>query len=201
MEQVVAKIAVMTEEITMLKNELIGVKSSHATLHQQAVEKNVMDAGRHAEAAEKIQRLEAGIERIKEEAPAIGGGSSRKPLIEPKQVQVEVYAGSMTDSRSKFLEWGERVKDRVGLQNPEAVEAMEAAEKEVEPITEDRSRTLGMTVGASRELHGFLKDRTSSTAASLVRNNRSGLGLESWRLLCKQFNPKTLLGTMTAQEL
>ena len=198
MEQLRAQIAAMTDEITMLKNEIVGVKTSHATLHQQAVEKNVMDAGRHADAATRLQQLEAGLDRIKEENPTTAGGSSRKPLIEPKQVQVEVFAGSMTDSRSKFLEWGERVKDRAGLQDPNTVECMEAAEKEDDKITEDRSKALGMTTIASRELHGFLKDRTSGTAASIVRNNRAGIGLESWRLLCKQFNPKTLLGTLTA---
>ena len=201
MEQMIAQVAAMTEEIQLLKNEVVGVKASHATLHQQSVEKNVMDAGRHADAATRIAQLEEGIERVRMEAPTLPGGTSRKPLIEPKQVAVEVFSGSMTDSRSKFLEWGERVKDRAGLQDPATVEGMEAAEKESEPIDEERSKALGMTTVSSRELHGFLKDRTSGTAASIVRNNRSGIGLESWRLLNAQFNPKTLLGTMTAQDM
>ena len=46
---------------------------------------------------------------------------------------------------------------------------------------------------ANIELQGFLKEHTQGTAASIVRNNRSGLGLESWRRLCFQFNPKTTM--------
>ena len=89
-----AQVAAMSEEIQMLKNEVVGVKASHATLHQQAVEKNVMDAGRHADAATRIAQLEKGIERVKTEAPTLPGGTSRKPLIEPKQVAVDIFAGS-----------------------------------------------------------------------------------------------------------
>ena len=43
------------------------------------------------------------------------GANQPKPLIEPKQVEVKEFAGSMTDSRTKFLEWSEKIFDRVEL--------------------------------------------------------------------------------------
>ena len=78
---------------------------------------------------------------------------------------------------------------------------MDAAEKETNPITAEKSSALGVSAAESRELHSFLKDRTGGLAASVVRDNVKGVGLESWRLLCKQFNPKTLMGTMAANQL
>ena len=60
---------------------------------------------------------------------------------------------------------------------------------------------MGISEADSREVHGFLKDRTEGTAHSIVRSNRSEVGLESWRLLATQFNPKTLQGTISAEHL
>merc|ERR1739836_186912 len=50
-------------------------------------------------------------------------------------------------------------------------------------------------------LHGFLKDNTSGTAAAVIRGNTGGVGLESWRRLHAQFNPKTIRGTLQSQHL
>ena len=60
---------------------------------------------------------------------------------------------------------------------------------------------MGVDLVQSRELQGFLKDWTDGTAHSIVRGNKSVVGLESWRLLCKQFNPKTLQSTLNAQDM
>ena len=54
---------------------------------------------------------------------------------------------------------------------------------------------------ASKELHGFLKEKTKSTAEAIVRSNKSELGLESWRMLAAQFNPRTLTSTLHATHL
>ena len=70
-----------------------------------------------------------------------------------------------------------------------------------EPIIEDKSAEMGISPQTSRELHGFLKDRTDGTANAIVRSNKTGIGLESWRMLAKQFNPRTLVSTMAAQDL
>ena len=48
----------MTEENQLLKNEDISVKASHASLYQQAVDRNAADIGRHSEAENRITRLE-----------------------------------------------------------------------------------------------------------------------------------------------
>ena len=65
----------------------------------------------------------------------------------------------------------------------------------------ERRVALGVQSMESRELHGFLKDRSGGTAAAIIRKNRSRVGLESWRLLCKQFNPQTLQATLQAHQL
>ena len=78
---------------------------------------------------------------------------------------------------------------------------MTKVESMTEPITDARSRELGVSAQSSKEFNGMLKDRTSGTANGIVRSNQSKVGLESWRLLCKQFNPRTLQSTLNAQEL
>ena len=199
-----AQVTTLAQELSVLKEEIVVVKTAHATMHQDSVNKNVMDAGRHAEAANKITAL---AERVDEMAGqftnpfAAPGDKWRKPLIEPKQVEVEKFNGAVSDSRAKFLEWSEHIKDRTLLSNPKVVDAMDLAEKETDVITMERSMELGVQSLESRELHGFLKDRSGGTAAAIIRNNRSRVGLESWRLLCKQFNPQTLQATLQAHQL
>ena len=117
----------------MLKQEIVGIKGSHASLHQQSVDHSVLTAGRSAEAMQKIQALEEKMGNITN--PVSDKGQSRKPLIEPKQVEVEKFAGAIMDSRGKFLTWSERVKDRAELFDPNLSEVMTKVEGEEEPIT------------------------------------------------------------------
>ena len=177
-----AQITTLSEELTLVKAEIVNVKSSHATMHQQSVDKNVMDGARFAEAATKINELTERIDQVSADARnpfAPSTATHAKPLLEPKQVQVDVFAGAVVDSRAKFLEWCEKVHDRVALTDPAIVEAMTKAENEDEPISSTRSGTLGVNTAYSKQLHGFLKNWTSGTAASIVRNNTGGIGLES----------------------
>merc|ERR1711994_460495 len=60
---------------------------------------------------------------------------------------------------------------------------------------------LGVTKQMNRELQGFIKDRTKGLAGALVRGNKTGVALESWRLLWSQHNPTTLTSTMQAQQM
>ena len=60
---------------------------------------------------------------------------------------------------------------------------------------------MGIGERANNELQSFLKVHTTGTASALVRGNKSGVALESWRLLCAEYNPRTLSSTMTAQHL
>ena len=45
------------------------------------------------------------------------------------------------------------------------------AEKKDAAITADESLQLGVSPQASKQLQGFLKDKTSGTAAAVVRGN------------------------------
>ena len=67
------------------------------------------------------------------------------------------------------------------------------------PVTQEISEKHGVTGPESHQVHEFLKDRTVGTANELARSNKSGIGLETWRLLAREFNPRTIQGTLTAQ--
>ena len=98
------QINAITEELTMLKQEIVGIKGQHANLHQQSVDHSVLTAGRSAEAMQKIAALEERMGNISGSSTGGGfAGAQKKPLIEPKQVEVDKFAGAIMDSRTKFL--------------------------------------------------------------------------------------------------
>ena len=158
MEAVRAQVTALTDELTALRGEIVQIKSAHAKLHQDSVEANSIHNRSYADQADRIVKMEKHIEDIAK-SPYVGSGSDNKfkSLIEPKQVEVPVCSGALTDDRSKFLSWAERVKDRVMLYEGDMVTAMAAAEKRGEPITADESLVLGVGPHASKQLNGFLK--------------------------------------------
>ena len=60
----------------------------------------------------------------------------KSPLIKPEEIHISEFQGSMTDGRAKFLEWSEKVFDRVALYQDNMVDAMARAEKETEEFKE-----------------------------------------------------------------
>ena len=195
METLRAQIAAITDEIQVLKNEMVQTKSAHATLHQSAVDRNAETLRRFTDIGDRLNAIAS------DTGTHVGQGKGyKKSLIEPKQVTVTEFAGAVSDSRSKFLMWGEKVKDRAQLFDDELVEAMNKAEASTIPITAEMSAEWGITKDTSKELHGFLKDRCTGTAEAIVRSNKTGVGLESWRMLSNQFNPRTLAGALSAQD-
>ena len=63
-------------------------------------------------------------------------GTGRKPLIEHKNIVVPEFAGALTDTRAKFLEWVEDIKDRTALYDQKVAEAMSQVEQRTDKITE-----------------------------------------------------------------
>ena len=110
-QQVIA----LTEELTVVKTELVNVKAAHANLHQQTSESNAATAKSFAEQRSRFDTIETQMGSGK-------SGTDKKPLIEPKQVEVHKFQGAMSESRAKFLEWSELVKDRVGLYEAKTVD-------------------------------------------------------------------------------
>ena len=83
MEQIIAQVTTIAQELSVLKEEIVVVKTAHATMHQDSVNKNVMDAGRHAEAATKIAELQKRVINIAEATPGgtfDTGRKGRKPF-------------------------------------------------------------------------------------------------------------------------
>ena len=95
----------------------------------------------------------------------------------------------------------EQVRDRVLIYSAELANKMIEIETLDTPISAQDSVSRGVTDKASLELHGFLKEYTSGDAAAIVRDNVSNVGLESWRRLHIQFNPRTIKSTLAQQNL
>ena len=184
----------------MLCSGLLYSRYKTSTLHQTAVTTSANHERVIDEQAAKVVAIQERVENIAKTTGNMKDGF-RKSLIEPKNVTVDVFHGSVADSRAKFLSWGERVRDKADLMDDQMSAAMLKAENLNEPITPEISQSLGVGPAQSRELQGFLKDRNDGTAHSIIRNNKSAVGLDSWRLLCKQFNPRTLQSTLNAQDL
>ena len=197
MELLKQQMVMVSDEVTTLKNELIALKGAHAALHQTAAESG-QNIGNQSN---RIDRIEQKVDEIKETAERGGGFKKPRSLMEAKDVQVEKFLGSMTDSRAKFLAWGERIRDKVELFDSALGEAMLRAEKHPDAITAEISSQWGISLLSSRELHGFLKDRTDGVANSVCRCNKTGVGLETWRMLANHYNPMTLTNTLNASHL
>ena len=96
MEAINAQVRALTEELGILKSELVQVKSVHANLHQQAVEAGAHNSRMFTEQAGRIEAAAKKIDDITSGASSIGGGGFRpKSLIEAKQVEVSKFAGSV----------------------------------------------------------------------------------------------------------
>ena len=144
MEQIHAQVRALTDELGLLKAEIVQVKSVHANLHQQAVEAGAQNNRQFTEQASRIEQVSRKIENIAADAGNLGksGGTYPKPLIEAKQVEVAKFAGGVNDDRSRFLDWVEKAKDRVGLYDHGLVAAMEKVEGQVLPITAEKSEEM-----------------------------------------------------------
>ena len=130
MEAMNAQVRALTEELGILKSELVQVKSVHANLHQQAVEAGAHNSRMFAEQAGRLEAATKKIDDISNGAGSIGGGGGfyPKPLIEAKQVEVSKFAGAVNDDRTRFLDWVEKAKDRISLYAHKLVPAMEKIE-------------------------------------------------------------------------
>ena len=176
-----AQVRALSEELGVLKSEVVQIKSVHANLHQQAVEAGAHNSRMFSEQAGRLEAATRKIDEIANGVGNMGGGNGfhPKPLIEAKQVEVTTFAGAVNDDRTRFLDWVEKAKDRIGLYDHKLVLAMETVEGQPLPITAERSAELGVTERANKEMQGFLKVHTSGTASALVRGNKSGIALES----------------------
>ena len=141
MDALRTQISAITDEISVLRNEVVQVKAAHAALHQGTVEANSANTQKFEDQVTRLSRIESRIGDIA--SSGLGGETYKKrPLIEAKQVEVPVFTGSVADSRSKFLAWAERVKDRITLYEPGLIEAMKNVEHKTSPISADESRAI-----------------------------------------------------------
>ena len=151
-----AQVQAVTEELGALKMEIINLKESHAGLHQSAVDS-------HAQTSRTIEAIQAKVAEI----PSMATGK-RPTLMEAKQVSVDEFSGGVADSRNKFMDWSERVEDRVLLFDPALAAAMKKIQRTKEVVDQRMSESMGISAQANRELQAYLKDRTSGIAGSMV---------------------------------
>ena len=136
MEVIRQQMTVVSDEIATLKNELVALKGAHAALHQSSVESGQNNAANFGDQSNRIDMIMKKVDDIKVTADR---GGKPKALMEAKQIEVAKFAGSMTDSRAKFLAWGESVRDRVDLFDASLGDLMLRAEKHPDVITGDVS--------------------------------------------------------------
>ena len=83
------QIEVLTAELNSLRQEIVLVKGNHASLHQATVETTQASTTKMNSPESRLEEIANASERFT--------GKGRKPLIEPKQVEVPQFAGSITD--------------------------------------------------------------------------------------------------------
>ena len=134
MERMREQITVIADELQTLRTEVIGVKSSHAAMHQTSVDNNARHVERLASIEDKVAKLGQGV------TGGIGIGKGRA-LMESKQVTVSKFAGAVSDTRSKFLTWAESMRDKVELYEGDMVDAMEKVARMDTPVTREVSQS------------------------------------------------------------
>ena len=100
MDELRVQIKVLADEMNLIRTELVANKQAHAGLHQTTVGDRQRVAAQLAQMEENLKSTVAGIPD--------GKGGKDRPLLEAKQVAAPEFAGAVTDSRSKFLEWSEK---------------------------------------------------------------------------------------------
>ena len=156
MADVQRQLQVLADEMNTLKNELVGIKAAHANMHQASIDAGQASNARFVEVGNRLSGIESKIGDLGFDATGFSGKHGVKPLMKPEQVKVGTFQGGVTDSRAKFLEWNEQVKDRVRLYDVELVKHMTEVEMRTTPVTAADSESIGVPKRASDELHGFL---------------------------------------------
>ena len=90
------QVQMMADELGSLKAEIIQLKAAHATMHQSTVDSNAQAATKFTEQAQRVMELSEKIER----GSTTGSGFKTKTLIEPKNIVVDIFSGSVADNRS-----------------------------------------------------------------------------------------------------
>ena len=96
------QVTLVATELEALKTEIVSIKGAHATLHQTTVTTTANHERVIDEQAAKVVAIQDRVESLAKTAGSMRDGF-RKPLIEPKNVTVDVFHGSVADSRAKFL--------------------------------------------------------------------------------------------------
>ena len=169
MEALVAQVRSLKEEMETITNEIVKASTdAHSTTTRTLTDHGI-----------RIGGIEGKLADVTKKAESFTGSGKQKSLIDIKNIVVGQFAGSLTDGRAKYLEWCEKVRDRCELYDRSLTKALAEVAGKAEEVTEEESRKLGVDSQASAELQGFLKEHTQGTAASIVRNNIKGVGLES----------------------
>ena len=132
MEQLSQQVTIVVSELEALKAEIITIKGAHASLHQSSVTANAQHEQFITDQASRVASIQKKVDDMAR-TTGVHKDGKKWSLIEPKNVTVELFHGSVADSRAKFLSWGERVRDKADLMDPQTGEAMLRAEAMTNP--------------------------------------------------------------------
>ena len=88
------QIGILADELNVLKTAFIGVKSSHANMHQASVNQASASTQQFTDHAARLGALEGLVKQAGGDLANVAKkGSYKKPLIKPEQIEVKTFTG------------------------------------------------------------------------------------------------------------
>ena len=160
-----------------------------------ALSQRLMLAEQHGvQAAEALDKLRAETDGALKAANArMDGGfggrdrEDRMELVDVKTMQPTVFKGGMQES---YKQWAKKVKAFCNSRKAGFRQALDWAEKETVPVTEDTLKVLSWAPAeaANAKLYDMLVMHLADDPLILVENHLNA-GFEAWRALSRRYDP------------
>ena len=133
-----------------------------------------------------IAELRSQIATLKEEA---GKKLQAVGWIDKKSMVPGLFGGDKKSTA--FREWSFKMREYVRGFAPHVSLAMERMERRQEPIKEDELSSFGLSKKDDENLRALIISRTTEDALAQVRAPHVKGGLEMWRVLEEEYDPRS----------
>ena len=142
-------------------------------------------------AINRILNLEGEINQLRQNPQ---GGGHQKTLdqmfFEPKGLMPEPLTQEMYSKVEKFRDWSLQVREFLGIYSDDIHSILRAVEGTKQTLSQKyQSETID--AGWNRRLYTLLLMKTKDQARIVIRHTPAIEGLEAWRRLHRQFDPRT----------
>ena len=192
LEQMMTTMGALAQQIATTSTETISRLTAEATAArdqaaraEQATREAVARLERlHEMCTQQNQFVESRLQTFEKSGP-----HGKKGLVDPKAMAPGPIDG---DKGRPWKEWSRKAKVYCGcLQGSALQEAMEWAETWPDPITPEKVGERRMDEQMDQHLKAFLEMNTTGRAASAVQLAGRLPGLEAYRLLARELDPRT----------